>query len=342
MTKETLNNTEIFLNIEETLDKIDKERKFFMNRPELKPIHEDIDVVYHEYFNRLREMKTVRERMLKKLEESETEDDNRTLIRELGENDRYVPDVIFNKNSSDSAVFNANKILWTSKQRVTRGYQKGFEDRIIKESFSKQDDFDKIMRISVRTKDVKDKIADKEKKLGRPLTLTEKHFIRDDIRLTKLFNFAQKEDKSITLENCKTYMENKETLQTLGDEVMVVLRPYDKDSKKPTSTNKDRVEYKMNENLNNPNVSYGFFHEFKIDKEGNVLLVIRDKQRILIGETADASVTNYAWSQFPVSRIKRFFSSRSNNTWQEVTKDGKVYEIKDIWKEVDVSNPRND
>lgn len=267
--------------------------------------------------------------------------DNRQLLKETVVNVNDIQKVIFNNDSSGPVLLNTNKILWSVKQNQIRSYQKDFEKRIIKESFSKQDDFDKIMRISVRTKDVKDKIIDKEKKLGRELTLTEKHFIRDDARVTNLFNFATKEDKTVTLEDCKTYMENKEELQTLGNEVMVVLRPYEKDSKKPTSTNKDRVEYKMNENINNPNVAYGFFHEFKLDKDGNALLVIRDKQRILIGETADASVTNYAWSQFPVTRIKRFFSHKNNNEWQEFTKDGEVYNIKNIWKEVDVNNPMN-
>ena len=346
------NNTEMFLDTESTVKTLDKEYKFFSNNEHLKPIKEELNVIFTEIKDRINDLNTLRKDLLAKIEKEEElnkskskDDDNRKLIKKSKESiygtkrvSKDIANGIFNNDNTN--LDDINWLFWSSKQNELRRYQKEFEDKIVGDSFSRQDDLDKLMRISVRTKEVKDKIADKEKKLSRELNLTEKHLIRDDIRQSKLFKFALENDNTIELDDVKVYLENKETLQTLGNEVMVVLKPYDKDSKKHYSTNKDRIEVKVNDKLNNPNVSYGFFHEFKEDKDGNVLLVIRDKQRELIGETADASVTKYAWSQFPSNRIKRFFI-KARDVWHEYDKEGNLYEIKDIWKEVDVNNPRN-
>lgn len=225
-----------------------------------------------------------------------------------------------------------NNLFWSPKQAQLR------EDNqaLIKDGYTlgnprKYSDYciamNDLRTVSFTNSVINERVKEKEKALNCKLTLREKHLIRDEYKIESMMSMSR-----LTRKQCESIINNDNEFATKGNTVVFLIDPESVAlrKKKPDA---ERIEVKNNTNFNNPNIRYGYFQKFKMDKTGKVFILIKDIQRQYIGEKLDASPTAYSYSMIGTSRIQRMFVLKGNE-WVEFKPNCNQI-VENVWKELE-------
>lgn len=169
--------------------------------------------------------------------------------------------------------------------------------------------FSKAKGITVANKDVKAQIKIAEDGLGKPLTLAQKHNIRNAVRVDKMAEVTSLDRNILT-----SLLKKEQSYLGLGSHIEIEMEPKPEDA--PKSKKASNVVYI--DRTGDPLKRVGFFQRVKLDSKGNAFVLMADTGKQLIGEILEDAPIEYSYSMVPVSRIKSL----------KIEIDGQLVEIK--------------
>ena len=197
-------------------------------------------------------------------------------------------------DSLNNKWFNPNQVALASqiegiKEEASKLRKSGMTVEVFEEAFGK------AKAVTVSNKDVKAQIKIAEDGLGRPLTLKEKHNLRDSVRVQKMAELT-----SLPESELQALLRKEHALLGLGSNVEITMEPKPEDA--PKSKKAANVVYI--DRTGDPLKRVGYFQRVKLDSKGNAFVLITDTGKQLVGEILADAPTEYSYSMVPVARIK--------------------------------------